>query len=78
MASSTSSGKVEFTQVISKRQEGASAGNSGTHLSDIISGSDQAIETVDLAADSSVEFRSRLTNANRRCKCLKWLRCGRH
>ena len=76
MTSSTSSDKVEFTQVISKRPEGVSAGNSGTHLSDIIGGSDQVIETVDLAADPSVEFRRMLERSGSRYKILKLIAEG--
>ena len=75
MEPSTSPDNIDFTQVMDEQRENA-AGNSGTHLSDIISGSDQAIETVDLAADTSVEFRRMLEKSGSRYKILKLIAEG--
>lgn len=76
MEPSTSPDNIDFTQVMDEQRENAAAGNSGTHLSDIISGFDQAIETVDLAADSSVEFRRMLEKSGSRYKILKLIAEG--
>lgn len=76
MEPSTSPDNIDFTQVMDEQRENAAVGNSGTHLSDIISGSDQAIETVDLAADSSVEFRRMLEKSGSRYKILKLIAEG--
>ena len=40
MEPSTSPDNIDFTQVMDEQRENAAVGNSGTHLSDIISGSD--------------------------------------
>lgn len=76
MAVSDSPDNIGSTQVMGGQWKSSAAGNSGTHLSDIIRSSEPVIDAEDLTADSSVEFRRMLEQSGSRYKILKLIAEG--
>ena len=53
-------GDLEATVVMTDAPKNTSSGKSGTHLSDVIEGTPSIINSADLQADASAEFRHQL------------------
>jgi len=69
-------GDLEATVVMTNAPKNTSSGKSGTHFSDIIDGNPGVIDSADLQADSSAEFRHQLENTGKRYKILKMIAQG--
>ena len=67
---------VEATVIITDESKNTSSGRSGTHFSDIIEGDPDVIDSSDLQADASAEFRHKLENTGKRYKILKMIAQG--
>ena len=69
-------GDLEATVVMTDAPKNTSSGKSGTHLSDVIEGTPSRIDSADLQADASAEFRHQLENTGKRYKILKMIAQG--
>jgi len=67
---------LDSTIVMDRTEKNTTSFRSMTHLSDIIKGTPRGIDSRDLKADSSAEFRRQLENTGKRYKILKMIAEG--